>query len=37
MPDEMRMDSIETVSTELETALEKHPRNYEVCNLFKSW
>jgi hypothetical protein len=30
MPDEMRTDSVETVSTAIETALEKHPQNYEV-------
>ena len=30
MPEEMRTDSVETVSTAIETALEKHPQNYEV-------
>lgn len=30
MPDEMRQDSIETVSNAIEAALEKYPRNYEV-------
>jgi dynein light chain 4 len=29
MPEEMRTDSVETVSTAIETALEKHPQNYE--------
>lgn len=31
MPDEMRQDSLETVSTAIETALEKHPQNYEFA------
>ena len=31
MPEEMRTDSVETVSTAIETSLEKHPQNYEVC------
>lgn len=33
MPEEMRTDSVETVSTAIETALEKHPQNYEVYSL----
>lgn len=34
MPEEMRTDSVETVSTAIETSLEKHPQNYEVRSLF---
>ena len=29
MPEDMRIDCVETVSTAIETALEKQPQNYE--------